>query len=159
VVVSLETHRDTCTETPEKTWEIADRYAQATGRPLKFTFDFSHFACVKHLAPAHYAARLLTQRRLIQHAEQCHFRPFNGHHCQVPVTHRGALTPEVRDYLVFARELMRVWKAAPANARRTLFACPEMGPYDGGYNVTGFPPAWPDAVVLRHELARQWARA
>ncbi len=54
---------------------------------------------------------------------------------------------------------MRVWKAAPANARRTLFACPEMGPYDGGYNVTGFPPAWPDAVILRRELARLWTRA
>ena len=159
LIVSLEVHRDTCTETPEKTYEIAERYAKATGRPIKFTFDFSHLACVKHLSPAHFASRLLTHRRLIQHAEQCHFRPFNGHHCQVPVTYRGALTPEVRDYLAFARELMHVWKAAPANAGRTLFACPEMGPYDGGYNVTGFPPAWPDAVILRGELDKLWKRA
>jgi sugar phosphate isomerase/epimerase len=32
VVMSLEVHRDTCTETPEKTYEIADRYHKATGR-------------------------------------------------------------------------------------------------------------------------------
>lgn len=159
VVVSLEVHRDTCTETPEKTYEIAERYHKATGRLLKFTFDFSHIACVKHLAPADFAERLLVNHPLIQHAEQFHFRPFNGHHCQVPVTHRGALTREVRDYLGFARELMRVWKAAPENARRTLFACPEMGPYDGGYNVTGFPPAWPDAVILRNELKKLWPKA
>ncbi|MEJ1971784.1 MAG: hypothetical protein WDM96_04610 [Lacunisphaera sp.] len=93
LVVSLEVHRDTCTETPEKTYEIAERYAQATGGLIRFTFDFSHLACVKHLAPAHFASRLLTHPRLIQHSDQCHFRPFNGHHCQVPVTRRGALTP------------------------------------------------------------------
>jgi hypothetical protein len=159
VVVSLEVHRDTCTETPEKAYEIAERYHRATGRLLKFTFDFSHVACVKHLAPANYAARILTHPDLIRHSEQCHFRPFNGHHCQVPVTHRGALTPEVKHYLAFAGELMRVWKAGKANAAPTLFACPEMGPYHGGYNVTGFPPAWPDAIVLRDELAQAWRRA
>jgi hypothetical protein len=159
VVMSLEVHRDTCTETPEKTYEIADRYHSATrGRRLKLNFDFSHLACVKHLAPADYAKRLLTHPDLVQYSEQCHFRPFNGHHCQVPVTHRGELTLEVKDYLVFARELMRLWKAGRGNAERTLFACPEMGPY-GGYNVTGFPPAWPDAVVLRGELAKAWRRA
>ena len=159
VVLSLEVHRDTCTETPEKTYEIAERYHRATGRLLKFTFDYSHLACVKHLAPANYIERLLTHPDLIQHSEQCHFRPFNGHHCQVPVTYRGALTPEVKDYLPFARELMKIWKAGPGNAERTLFACPEMGPYPSGYNVTGFPPSWPDAVILRCELAALWRRA
>jgi hypothetical protein len=159
VVLSLEVHRDTCTETPEKTYEIAERYHRITGERLKFTFDFSHLACVKHLAPADYASRLLTHPNLIQHSEQCHFRPFNGHHCQVPVTFRGELTPEVKNYLPFARELMRIWKDGKGNASRTLFACPEMGPYPSGYNVTGFPPAWPDAVVLRRELAKEWRKA
>jgi hypothetical protein len=156
--VSLEVHRDTCTETPEKTYEIAERYERATGHLLKLNFDYSHLACVKHLAPADYSKRLLTHPKLVQHSEQCHFRPFNGHHCQVPVTHRGALTQEVKDYLAFVRDLMRVWRAGKGNAQRTLFACPEMGPY-GGYNVTGFPPAWPDAVVLRGELAKAWKSA
>lgn len=159
VVLSLEVHRDTCTETPEKTYEIAERYERATGRLIKMNFDFSHLASVKHLAPADYSARLLTHPKLVQHSEQCHFRPFNGHHCQVPVTHRGELTPEVKDYLRFVRDLMRLWKKGKGNASRTLFACPEMGPYNGGYNVTGFPPSWPDAVRLRTELARAWKAA
>src|ERR1043165_374787 len=42
VVVSLEVHRDTCTETPEKTYKTAERYHRATGGRLKFNFDFSH---------------------------------------------------------------------------------------------------------------------
>jgi hypothetical protein len=36
-----------------------------------------------------------------------------------------------------------------------------MGPYaegGGGYNITGLPPAWPDAVVLRGELASAWKK-
>ena len=162
LVVSLEVHRDTCTETPEKTYEIADRCHRSTGRLLKINFDFSHLAVVKHLRPSDYLARLLDHPDLVQHSEQCHFRPFNGHHCQVPVTHRGRLTPEVKSYLVFAEAVMRLWRSAPHNRGRTLFACPEMGPYGeggAGYNITGLPPAWPDAVTLRGELAEAWKRA
>lgn len=162
LIPSLEVHRDTCTETPEKTYEIADRYHRATGQLLRLNFDFSHLAVVKHLAPADYVRRLLIAPELIQHGEQCHFRPFNGHHCQVPVTHRGALTPELRSYLPFAEAVMAIWRSAPKNENRTLFACPEMGPHapDGGmYNITGLPPAWHDAQVLREELAKCWRRA
>ena len=59
IVVSLEVHRDTCTETPEKTYEIAERYHRATGRMIRFNFDFSHVAVVKHLNPGNYVERLL----------------------------------------------------------------------------------------------------
>jgi len=159
VVVSLEVHRDTCTETPEKTYEIAERYHRATGRLIKLNFDYSHIAVVKHLSPDDYAARLLDHPELFQNSDQCHFRPFNGHHCQVPVTHRGQLTPEVKSYLVFVQAALKLWRSAPHNRDRTLFACPEMGPYGeagAGYNITGLPPAWPDAVVLKGELARCW---
>jgi hypothetical protein len=159
VVLSLEVHRDCCTETPEKTYEIAERHQAATGERIKINFDFSHFAVVKHLAPDAYAARLLDHPELVQNSEQSHMRPFNGHHCQVAVTHRGRLTPEVLSYLLFTRDLMSLWRSAPANRDKTLFVCPEMGPYDekgAGYNITGLPPAWPDAVVLRRELAKVW---
>ncbi|HEY1764790.1 MAG TPA: hypothetical protein VGF85_07685 [Opitutaceae bacterium] len=162
VVLSLEVHRDCCTETPEKTYEIAERYHAATGELIKINFDFSHFAVVKHLAPDGYAARLLDHPELVAASEQSHMRPFNGHHSQVAVTHRGRLTPEVKSYLLFVRELMRLWRAAPANRNKTLFVCPEMGPYDdkgGGYNITGLPPAWPDAVILRRELATLWNKS
>jgi hypothetical protein len=164
VVVSLEVHRDTCTETPEKTYEIAERYHRATGELIKLNFDFSHFAVVKHLRPDGYAARLLDHPGLVQQSEQCHFRPFNGHHCQVPVTHGGRLTAEAAAYLAFAEALMRLWARARGNRDKTLYACPEMGPYGGfgpggGYNITGLRPAWPEAVALRRELARAWTRA
>jgi hypothetical protein len=162
LIPALEVHRDTCTETPEKTYELADRYHRATGQLLRLNFDFSHLAVVKHLAPAHYIERLLVAPELLQYGEQCHFRPFNGHHCQVAVTHRGQLTPEVKSYLPFAQAVMTLWKAAPRNRDRILFACPELGPFspDGGmYNITGLPPAWKDAQVLRQELAKCWQRA
>jgi len=119
VVVSLEVHRDTCTETPEKTYEIAERYHKATGRMIKMNFDFSHLAVVKHLSPDNYIERLLDHPELVQNSEQCHFRPFNGHHCQVPVTYRGALTPEAKSYLKFVVALLKLWKKAPRNAATT----------------------------------------
>lgn len=162
MVMSLEVHRGTCTETPEKTYEIAERYHTATGRLLKFNFDFSHLAVVKHVHPDNYATRLLTHPELIQHSEQCHFRPFNGHHCQVPVTFKKQLTSEVKSYLPFAQAVMKLWKSAPANTDKILFACPELGPFapDGsGYNISGLSPAWPDAAILRTELAKAWKRA
>ena len=74
------------------------------------------------------------------------------------MTYRGALTPEVKDYLAFVREFMRVWRAGAGNEERTLFSSPEMRP-NGGYNITGLPPGWPDAVVLRGELAKAWKQA
>lgn len=160
LIPSLEVHRDCCTETPEKTYEIAERFHRATGNVIKINFDFSHFAVVKHLAPDTYAQRLLDHPQLVVNAEQSHCRPFNGHHCQVPVTHRGGLTPEVKPYLAFVAAMMKLWKAAPRNRKKTLFVCPEMGPLSdgsgGGYNITGLPPAWPDAIVLRRELAKAW---
>jgi hypothetical protein len=162
VILSLEVHRDTCTETPEKTYEIADRYHRATGRLIKMNFDFSHLACVKHLNPGNYIERLLDHPALLQNSDQVHFRPFNGHHAQVPVTYRGTLTPEVKSYLVFVEALMTLWKKGKGNRNKTMFACPEMGPYaeaGGGYNISGLPPAWPDAVVLRRELDLAWSRA
>jgi hypothetical protein len=158
LVPALEIHRDTCTETPEKTFEIAERFHRATSEMIKLNFDFSPFAVVKHLTAANYAERLLTHPGLIQNSDQSHCRPFNGHHCEVAATHRGALTPEVRDYLAFVVELFRCWKSAPRNRARTLFVCPELGPYSSGYNTTGLPPAWPDAVILRRELAKAWSR-
>ena len=48
---AIESHRGTCTETPEKMYALADAYQQATGELLPISWDFSHFAVVKHLVP------------------------------------------------------------------------------------------------------------
>ena len=73
---AVETHRGTCTETPEKTYALADAYQRQTGELLPLSWDFSHFAVVKHLVPENFARRLLVRPDLIQRAHQFHFRPF-----------------------------------------------------------------------------------
>ncbi|HUR59324.1 MAG TPA: hypothetical protein VM029_16535 [Opitutaceae bacterium] len=153
--LSIELHRDTCTETPEKLFALADAVSRQLGRLMPIAWDFSHFAVVKHLAPDNFAAQMLARPDLVQSASLFHLRPFNGHHIQVPVTWQRRLTPETRAWLPFAREVMRVWRAAPINAGREMFVCPELGPRDG-YGLSFFPPVWPDAVRLRRELATLW---
>lgn len=156
--VHLETHRDTCTETPEKIAAIATRYQRETGELLPLTWDHSHPAVMKHVLPADYSRRLLDQPRLIQHSRMFHCRPFNSQHAQVPVTDgRGRLTPEFRDYLAFVEDLFALWLAGPA-PRGELWVCPELGT-TVGYNVSTNPPVWPDTVRCRAELLGAWARA
>ena len=155
---SVEVHRDTCTETPEKTFALADGYERQTGQRLTMTWDHSHPAIIKHLAPP-YWERLGVRLELFEVAQQFHFRPFNGHHCQVPVTDgRGNLTPEVLDYLPFVKELMRAWikKARPG---REFFALPEMGPVASGYNLHSLPNSWEEAKILRGQIEMCWKRA
>ncbi|MEY2429149.1 MAG: hypothetical protein QOJ40_2034 [Verrucomicrobiota bacterium] len=154
---AVEVHRDTCTETPEKTYALADGYEKATGELLPMTWDFSHLAIVKHLL-APYWGRLGVRPDLIQRAQQFHFRPFNGHHCQVPVTNgRGKLTPEFLDYAPFMEKVMETWLAT-ATPGRELFTVPEMGPLWLGYNLHSLPSSWEDAKVLRVEIEKSWQR-
>jgi len=158
VQASVEVHRDTCTETPEKTFALAEGYQRQTGELLTMTWDHSHPAIIKHLAPP-YWDRLGVRLDLIQAAQQFHFRPFNGHHCQVPVTDgRGKLTPEVLDYLPFVEQLMWAWlkKVRPG---AEMFAVPEMGPVAGGYNFHSLPNSWEDAKILRGQIEKCWKRA
>jgi len=156
---SLEVHRDVCTETPEKTYALADAFKKETGRLLPLTWDFSHLAVVKHLNAGNYSERLLTHPALIQRAEQLHCRPFNGHHAQVPVTDgEGRLTPEVKDYLAFIEDLFRLWLKGKQDGRE-VFVVPEMGPVPGGYNISTWPKAWEDAVRLRALLDKLWKKA
>lgn len=155
---AVEVHRDTCTETPEKTYAIAAGYKKATGRLLPMTWDFSHLSVVKHLAPP-YAERLLVDAKLIQHAEQFHFRPFNGHHCQVPVTDgNGKLSVELQQWLPFLEATLALWLKGK-QAGREVYVVPEMGPVRGGYNFAQLPNSWEDAKVLRPLIAKAWAKA
>jgi hypothetical protein len=154
---AIEVHRDTCTETPEKTYALAEAYEEATGELIPLVWDYSHFAVVKHLLPPFWP-RLGVRADLIQRAQQFHFRPFNGHHCQVPVTDgRGHLTAEFRDYLPFMEKVMETWLAT-ATPGREMIAVPELGPLWMGYNLSAFPPSWDEACVLREEIEKTWRR-
>jgi sugar phosphate isomerase/epimerase len=86
--VSIEVHRDTCTETPEKAYALAAGFERAEKRPLKMTWDFSHPAVIKHLYPP-YWDRLAERPDLIKLANQIHFRPFNGRPCPDPGPGQG----------------------------------------------------------------------
>lgn len=156
--IDLEIHRDTATETPEKSEEIATLYHRETGRGIRWSLDHSHFATVKHLNPP-FAPRLLDSpagQSLVRHM---HFRPFNGHHAQIPATDgRGNLTPEFLQYREFADALLASWIAgSPDDA--VLHACPENGPrIVGNYGLSCFPDVWLDAIVVRNELRAIWNR-
>jgi len=153
--IDLEVHRDTCTETPEKTYEIAALYKKATGKKLRICFDYSHFAVVKHLY-APFADRLLDHPDLVQLSRQVHFRPFNGHHCQVPATDgKGNETPEFKDYLAFVDAFIACWLKG-AKGGEVLYACPEFGPMGSGYGISTFPNVWKDAILLRAKTEAIW---
>jgi sugar phosphate isomerase/epimerase len=157
---AVEVHRDTCTETPEKTYALADGYFQNTGKLLPMTWDFSHLSVVKHLSPENYIERLLIRPDLVRRSVQFHFRPFNGHHCQVPVTRGdGNLSKELIDWLPFARATIRAWLGTDAGSDRTMIAVPEMGPVRGGYNFEQLPNSWEEAVRLRSLLEQVWREA
>lgn len=156
---AIEVHRDTCTETPEKVYALADAYQQATGELLPISWDFSHPAVVKHLVPENFARRLLVRPDLIRCAQQFHFRPFNGHHAQVPVTDgHGRLTQEIRGWLPFAAAVFKCWLDGNRDTDREIFVCPEMGPIVGGYNLSTLPNSWEDAKVLRIEIDLLWKK-
>jgi hypothetical protein len=153
--VDLEVHRDTCTETPEKVYEIAALYQKATGKKLRFCFDYSHIGVVKHLSPP-FAERLLIRPDLIQLSRQVHFRPFNGHHCQIAATDgKGNETPEFKDYLDFVAAFFACWLKG-ARGGEVLYACPEFGPVVSGYGVSSFPNVWQDAIRLRGKTEALW---
>lgn len=150
----LEVHRDTCTETPEKVYEIAALYQKATGKKIRFCWDFSHISVVKHLNPP-YADRLLVRPDLVQLSRQFHFRPFNGHHCQVPATDgKGHPSPEIGAYLDFLAALFGLFLKG-AKGGEVLYACPEFGP-KGGYGLGAFPNVWKDAIYLRAKTEALW---
>jgi hypothetical protein len=154
--ISVEVHRDTCTETPEKSYALADAYQKASGTLLPITWDFSHFAVVKHLTPTDFIPRLLVRPDLIARSNQFHLRPFNGHHCQVPVTRLdGELSRELKEWLPFAKAACEMWITGQTDPDRTLFVVPEMGPVSSGYGLEQHPSPWEDAVRLRELLAAE----
>jgi hypothetical protein len=146
---------NTCTETPEKLAALAEGYFRITNQLLPICWDFAPLAVVKHLEPPFWD-RLPVRPDLIHRACQFYFRPFNGRHCQVPVTDgRGRPAAEFEDWLPFARQTLKLWLQAD-QAGREIFVIPDMGPPSSGYNLHQLPDAWSDAVKLRGILEKLW---
>jgi hypothetical protein len=158
VDVHLEMHRDTCTETPEKTYAIAEAVQRITGRYPNINFDFSHPASLKHLDASNYAKRLFVNIPLFQQSTLWHMRPFNGHHCQVPVTDgQGNFSPEYEDMRPFIKQAFDHWLAGPRPTGE-LWVVPELGP-KFGYGLSCFPDSWSDTIVLGHDIRKIWQDA
>ncbi|MGA7858869.1 MAG: hypothetical protein WCA11_13115 [Terracidiphilus sp.] len=156
LVLDLETHRGTCTETPEKTWQIVEIVVQQTSTPIRLTFDFSHFAVVKHLLPP-YAERLLQKPALLGACRQIHLRPFNGHHCEIPATNgNGKVADGAIPWFDFVAAAFEAFLQQNANNRGTLWACPEFGAMTSGYWLPSFPDPWKDAIFVRQETENLW---
>ena len=157
LTLDLETHRDTCTETPEKTWKIAELYAQKTGAVLRLNFDFSHFAVVKHLYPP-YASRLLDRPDLLRASSQIHLRPFNGHHCEIPITDsHGKISGWAASWLEFVRDALTCWSVGKSSSD-TLWACPELGSMTSGYWIPSFPDPWKDTIIAKQTISEIWEK-
>lgn len=155
--VVIETHRDTCTETPEKIVELQQRFRAESGGEMPLLLDLSHYAVVKHMMPP-WAPRLLEDARLVRRSKWHHLRPFNGHHAQVPVlqSDRRAFTDETEEWLRFVRELFALMSTSPL---QEFWVCPEIGPIRSGYGLSCFAPAWDEAVALRRRLVAEWRDA
>ena len=153
--VHLEVHRDTCTETPEKTAAILEGVKKQTGAYPRTNFDFSHPAIVKHVGPEHYIERLFENVPVFQASTLWHIRPFNGHHCQIPITNgQGGYTPEYEDCRPFIRQALTHWLNGPRPGNR-FWVMPEQGTM--GYQLSTFPPVWHEAVAIGKDVQAMWA--
>ena len=155
---AVETHRDTATETPEKTTALLAGFRRATNRPMPVTWDFSHHALVKHLVPSDWRKRLVDPfQQEITAAELFHFRPFNGQRAQIPARLCDGRRPsELRPFLEFATDVFCLWRSAPQNAQKVPFVCPEYGPVVSGYTLAHEPAPWHQAIALARDLRRAW---
>jgi len=158
--VHLEVHRDTCTETPEKTYAIIDGYEKATGKKPRVNFDLSHPAIIKHLLPDEFSERLLVRPDVLQEATLLHIRPFNGHHCQVPITDgNGGLSREYQNFRPFMVDLFDCWLSGP-RPNNALWVVPELGPINQlGYGLSAFPNIADDVLVLADEIRTVWSES
>ena len=152
---AIETHRDTITETPEKTLALAKAYRAIAKETMPCCLDHSHFAVVRHLTPGRFWEYLREPERLLRAATQFHLRPFNGHHCQIPVlSPSGRRTPEYQDWLVYAASLLRNLRAQPRND--PVLAVPELGHAAPSYGLSCFPDTWRDTTTVGRDLRRIW---
>ena len=155
--VEFETHRNTFLESPERLAELTAAWTRAGGKPLPVCFDHSHFALVRHLKPPFWPA-FAGDRVVLGRSRFMHLRPFNGHHCQLPVTlaaGRGR-TQEYRTWLEYVREVFAVFARHP---RADRIIVPELGHESPVYRLSTFPDTWTDTCATHADLRREWRAA
>ncbi|MBP7141249.1 MAG: hypothetical protein KBA71_05035 [Opitutaceae bacterium] len=157
IPVTIETHRDTFTETPEKTWALCDAFFGRTGEPLPVCFDHSHFAVVRHLA-APYWPKLNERPEVMARCGWMHLRPFNGHHCQIPATRDGR--EPAPEYLLWGDyvDAMFGW-VQTHSTQLEVNLCPELGNAAPAYGLSCFPDIWIDAQYVAADLRHRWRKA
>jgi hypothetical protein len=102
--------------------------------------------------------RLSEPAELLAAATQFHLRPFNGHHCQIPVlTATGRRTPEYRDWQVYSAALFQYLRSQPATT--PVLAVPELGHAAPSYGLSCFGDTWLDAQAVARDLRQQWRAA
>jgi hypothetical protein len=154
IPATIECHRDTFTETPEKMWALYDGYREKTGETMPTCFDHSHFAVVRHFA-APYWPKLNERPDVLADCPRFHMRPFSGHHCQIPATFDGVKrTPEYEDWSAYAKELITFMKAK--GTATDIHMVPELGNAAPAYGLSCFPDIWVDAKVIGADLRRWW---
>ena len=145
---AIEVHRDTFTDTPERTSELQRAFSLATGEYLEICWDFSHIAVVRHLRPPF--SSLLDPKEDILRSSQFHLRPFNGHHCQIPASDGlGGRAPEYCDWLEWARDLFELIRNSRASSIRIA---PELGNAAPAYGLACFPDVWEDTKQVLRDL-------
>ena len=157
---AIEVHRDTCTETPEKTFALADAYEKRYRKKLRINFDHSHPAIIKQVrAPNYWEPKTNARPDLLRAGELVHLRPFTGSHCQTPVTNgKNKLDRDFELWLNhFCSPMLESWlKGARSGAE--LWAVVELGPQGSGYALECFPDIWKDACRARKEITAVWDR-
>lgn len=152
---TIETHRDTFTETPEAAMALAMGYQRETGELLPWCLDHSHFAIVRHLKPETFWERLRKPAELLAGCTHFHLRPFNGHHCQIPVLNaNGRRTPEYREWQAYVRDLFSHLHNEASN--HPVLVVPELGHDNPAYGLSCFGDTWRDVRALTCDLYRLW---
>lgn len=155
---TIETHRDTFTETPEATLALMHAYERAAGEKLPLCLDHSHFAVVRHLREDQLWERLQQPQEMLAAALQVHLRPFNGHHVQLPALDaRGRRTREYEHWLNYTAALFA--QLQRQNATEPLVVVPEIGNAAPAYGLSCFGDTWRDVRAVARDLRRQWRDA
>lgn len=147
---SIENHRDTFPETPDRFRELRKAFIKSGGFSYEHCMDHSHFAVLRHIRPPYFEA-LAKDEDLMLGCRFFHLRPFTGHCCQIPATDgKGNRIPEYLDWLDYVRDLKQFIDAQ--ELEKPVNLCVEMGNTNPAYRLSIYPDNWTDTQVVLEDL-------